>query len=134
MKRTRAPALPGTELDRMVTEILTHSEVPLSAYDLIARISERGRLIAGMTVYRSLDRLCGEERIEKVEMLSAYRIKDRPKAVLLICTVCRRATSLAVPVHYNALAQALKAIGFASDRLVIEAAGKCADCSSREGG
>ncbi len=83
--RKRAPVFPGPMLDQTLIDLLTQADVPLSAYDLASRLRERGRQMAVMSIYRALDRLCATNAIEKVETLSAYRVKDIPNAILTIC-------------------------------------------------
>lgn len=126
--RKRAPVCPGWLVDQSVSGILQRSQVPLSAYDLVARVREDGLRITVTAVYRSLDRLCLRQQVEKVEMVSAYRIKDRPKALLMICMGCGRTTSLSVASHYDAMIQLMMEAGFSPDRVAIEASGICRDC------
>lgn len=129
--RKRAPARPGPVLDRELLEILSASEVPLGAYEIAARLGEDGRHVVIMSVYRSLDRLCARQQVEKVEMTSAFRIKDAARAVLMICVECGRTRSLLLPDHHRAIELALAEAGFAINRLALEAAGTCRQCRTR---
>ncbi len=130
--RKRASPCPAPQLDPALLDILAQSEVPLSAYDLVSRLRDRGRHVVVMSIYRALDRLRTQQRIEKVEMLSAFRIRDSPQAILMICVACGRTRALSVPVQHDALDQAMANAGFAASGIAIEAAGLCRDCSKPE--
>ncbi len=131
-QQKRAPAIPAPVLDRSVMEFLAQSDVPLSAYDLVALFRERGRHMAGPSIYRSLDRLYARQLIEKVEMLSAFRIRDVPQAILMICVACGRTRPLSVPALQEALAQSVASVGFVPRTIALEVAGLCAHCRTQE--
>lgn len=128
--RKRAAVTPANLMDRAVIDLLAKAEVPMSAYELTAGLRERGRPMAAMSVYRSLERLCSCEVVEKVEKLAAYRIKDVPKAVLTICVSCGRTRPLAIPDLHGALEQRVAEAGFYAFSVALEIAGRCAECGS----
>ncbi|MFB9060568.1 MULTISPECIES: Fur family transcriptional regulator [Sphingobium] len=111
-----------------MTEMLSRSEVPLSAYDLAALIRGDGMRITPVAVYRSLDRLCRRHEAEKVVTLSAYRIKDRAKALLMICQGCDRTRSVSASKLHDAIVQIMSETGFCSDGIAIEVTGYCQEC------
>lgn len=115
-------------LDRSLLELLGESDVPLSAYDLLARLRERGRYMMAASIYRALDRLCARKLIEKVEMLSAFRVKDVPRSILMICERCRRTRPLPVPAVHESLAKSVTRVGFLARAFALEASGLCAEC------
>ena len=128
--RTRATVVPGAVLERTLLDVLAGSEVPLGAYSLAAGARTRGRTVPMPSVYRALDRLVASGSIERVESLSAYRIRDKAEAVLMICVHCRRTTSLDVPVQYEGLLSALRDQAFAAAGLALEAKGRCSACGT----
>ncbi len=128
-RRRRAQTLPGALLDRMLVDVLAQDEVPRSAYELASRLRDLGQQLPAMSVYRGLDRLAARGLIEKVEMLSAYRIRDKPHAILMICLECGRTTSIAVRAEYEALRGILADHHFSTAAITIEASGRCALCA-----
>jgi len=126
--RKRAPSFPAGLLDSSLLELLSQAERPLSAYNLVSLLREQNHQMAVMSVFRSLDRLCARGLIEKVEMLSAFRIRDVPKAVLLICIDCGATQPLAVSDMRDVLMQRVAHTGFSPGMIAFEVAGLCAAC------
>jgi Fur family zinc uptake transcriptional regulator len=124
--RKRAPSFPAGLLDSSLLELLSQAERPLSAYNLVSLLREKGRQMAVMSVYRSLERLCARGLIDKVEMLSAFRIRDVPKEALLICIDCGATQPLAVSDLRDALMQRVAHTGFSPGTIALEVAGLCA--------
>lgn len=127
--RARAPILPGKPVDRLVVDTLAGIDKPLGAYDIAERLQRDGCRIPMISLYRSLDRLCNAERVEKVATIAAFRIRDVPSALLVICIRCGATIPLPVPACYRALEVAATRTGFSIGKLALEAAGLCPDCS-----
>ena len=79
--RVRAPSIPGKVLDELVLDALAAADTPLGACDIAERLRHGGRHVAMISLYRSLERLCAEEQIEKVATITAFRIRDVPHAL-----------------------------------------------------
>jgi Fe2+ or Zn2+ uptake regulation protein len=126
--RRRGHILPGRELDGILLGVLDETDVPRSAYQLATRLHDVGHSLPAMTVYRALDRLVARGLVEKVKTRSAYRLRDEPKAVLLICDACGRTVSLAAPGEHDALFGLAGGIGFEVSHLAMEASGTCVAC------
>jgi Fur family transcriptional regulator, zinc uptake regulator len=132
LSRKRGPALPATMLDQSILLLLTRASAPLSAYDLAERLREEGRRVVPMSVYRALDRLCARDQVHKVEMLSAYRVKDVAQPILMICIGCGAIDPLPAPDLHSALAASLERTDFAPRRIAFEVAGLCAGCRAND--
>ncbi len=128
LSRRRRPTVPAPTLDRSILGLLADAGTPLSAYDLVERLRHQGAQVVAMSVYRSLDRLSGRDQIQKVEMLSAYRVKDTIQPILMICIACGATQAAAAPDLHEALAQSLHRCGFVSRRVALEVAGLCTQC------
>lgn len=118
-------------LDPIVLDALLKSSKPLSVYQLVAMVADRGYQLPPMSIYRSIDRLELSGAVERVQMLSAYRVKDKPQCVLAICTECGDTISIAVPDQHEALRRAIAGRQFAISELSLEASGRCSSCLSR---
>jgi Fur family transcriptional regulator, zinc uptake regulator len=128
--RKKARALPGKVLDGLILEILSGTNVPLSAYAIADRVRDRGGPGYVMTIYRALGRLADREAVERVESLSAYRKRSAWSSVLLVCSRCGVTTSLPVATAFNVIVEAVGATGFRLEKLALEAVGTCARCHS----
>jgi len=128
MRRIRAPSVPASDLDSMIVDLLSGTDTPLSAYDLVERIRERGRRVVPMSVYRALDRLCARDAVQKVEMLSAYRVRDVSNPILLICMGCGSIAPVDADDLHHALAERLAISGFRARIVAVEVAGLCGPC------
>jgi Fur family zinc uptake transcriptional regulator len=130
--RCDARGLRWTEPRRRTYELLVEAAVPLKAYDLISSFVG-GRGVAGPpTVYRALEFLISEGLVHRIESLNAYLACDgrhgHGSAEFLICECCGRVAEL--PNGLWAPVEAVAAEhGFRIDRIVVEAAGFCANCA-----
>lgn len=127
-RRKRAAILPGSVLDELIVEALGTTDVPLGAYAIADHLRENGRSSNIMAIYRSLDRLAKCEAVERVESLSAYRLRTTSQAVLMACSRCGTITPLPIPSEFYGIEQAVRAAGFALDKLALEAVGVCGEC------
>jgi Fur family transcriptional regulator, zinc uptake regulator len=127
-RRTRAPILPGSVLDELIVETLSGTDVPLSAYAIVDQLRDKGRTGNVMAIYRSLDRLTKRDVVERVESLSAYRLRTASQAVLMACSHCGATTPLPILSEFQSIEQAVREAGFALDKLALEAVGVCEQC------
>jgi Fur family zinc uptake transcriptional regulator len=118
----------GDVLDALILETLGDTDVPLSAYAIVDRLHDVRRTTNAMGIYRSLDRLKQRDLIERVESLSAYRLRTAQHAVLMACTQCGSTTTLSARAEYASIEQAVQATGFALKKLALEAVGLCSAC------
>ncbi|RZF60689.1 hypothetical protein EWE75_21690 [Sphingomonas populi] len=128
LPRDRNPPYRADQLDTDLLRVLAASEIPLSAYEIATRLRESVRHVMAVSIYRSLHRLCAEQRVERVEMVSGFRIKDAPASVLAICAQCGRTVSVTVASEHAAIERAIAAIGFVVGKVALEASGICSKC------
>jgi len=131
--RKRAAKMPGAELEHLILGLLGQDTVPLSAYQLLAALRDRGRPVPVMSIYRALDRLIARDQVQRVGTLAAFRIKDQDRAMLVICVQCGQTTAVPVPDLYAALRRIVADRMFTPTDLVIEASGRCASCHANPG-
>jgi Fur family zinc uptake transcriptional regulator len=123
-----------TELRQQVLEIIWDSHAPAGAYEIMQRLSARRGRVAPATVYRTLDFLCREGLVHRLDSLNAFTGCSDPlaahRAFFLICRECRNV----VEIHDNNLDAALEQVadqaGFAVERAAVELSGCCARCRS----
>jgi Fe2+ or Zn2+ uptake regulation protein len=120
--RKRARTFPGAVLDDLAFKAIGASEAPLSAYAIAERVAGLGRGPSKVAaVYRSLDRLCAQGVVERVETLSAYRLRDQANSLLLVHADHQTTTSLPIGPLYDSLKMRVLDAGFKLERLVLEA-------------
>lgn len=119
---------PATDIDEDVIKALKASDVPLSAYDLVERLQRNGRRLFGVSIYRSLSRLCAREAIERIEMTARYRIRDTPGALLMTCDQCGRTYPVAASRQFEELGSTIAEHGFVPSKVALEATGICRTC------
>lgn len=121
-----------TPLRRRVLEVIATSDAPLSAYAILDRLAEGGRVPAPPTIYRALDFLCGNGLVHRVATRNAYVACDQPEAEhscqLLLCTACGRTVELHLPELGRHLHQAAAGTGFVPGRMTVEMEGLCPHC------
>ncbi|WP_162528576.1 Fur family transcriptional regulator [Novosphingobium sp. BW1] len=133
-ERSRQHRIPAAQLDELVLAALARAAAPLSAYQIIAALRDERKTVAPPPIYRALKRLLDQGEIERIEMLSAYRIRIVEKCIHAICDSCGGLSSIPASHAVDALNAAMKHAGFASPRLSIEATGRCARCELADRG
>ena len=114
-----------------VLSVLSRSNKPLSAYDLLDRLSEFG-LKAPPTIYRALDALIKKGLIHRIESLNAYVAchghDHHHTSQFAVCTSCHNA----LEIEDDSLSQHIQKMG---DKFlgqiqgsVIELLGTCRSC------
>lgn len=83
-----------------------------------------------MSVYRSLERLCAQSVVQRVETASGYRLCDLPDPMLLNCTRCGTILALPAADPCAVLHTQAQGAGFRVERLVMEAVGICGGCAT----
>ncbi|MEJ2411259.1 MAG: transcriptional repressor [Novosphingobium sp.] len=120
--------MPASELDRRVLHVLACAQTPMGAYEIIEALRDVRKTVAATPVYRALKRLLERGEIERIETLSAYRIRKMEKGIHCICKVCGKILTVPVPPAVDALEAAVRATGFVPQRFAVEATGHCAHC------
>lgn len=124
-----------TEQRRIVLRLLSRAERPLSAYELLDLLCTELPNPAPPTVYRALDFLLEQGLIHKLESLHAYVGCNHPEhqhaGQFLICSDCGGVSEVEDPGVQDRLQAAGKAVGFVSERPIIEVMGTCASCNDK---
>ena len=121
-----------TDLRRWVLGCILGADGPVTAYQLVARLTESGRRPAPPTIYRAVDFLLARKLIRRVERLNALIGRADPDRrddpVLLICRVCGSVTETDGQAVADALDRAATARRFAKLEATIEVEGTCLGC------
>jgi Fur family zinc uptake transcriptional regulator len=124
----------AAKLRQAMLDILLASAVPLSAYELLARLKRDMRL-APTQVYRALDSLQEEGLVHKLASRPVFVPRsagagNAEGAVFMVCHQCGRVEEAPSDLVARGLKRAAKARGFKAVHPIIEIAGECACCVS----
>jgi|TARA_R110002126_G_scaffold13118_3_gene56504 Fur family zinc uptake transcriptional regulator len=129
----QAEGIRFTDARRHVTTIISSSDKPLGAYDVLAQLAVYIDNPKPPTVYRAIEFLLENKFIHRIESLNAYVTCQSDHrhtgSQFLVCTKC----SKVIESHLCSLPPALKASvdkeGFTAQSWNVEIHGLCADCS-----
>jgi Fur family transcriptional regulator, zinc uptake regulator len=121
-----------TEGRLSILEKVVASRRPVKAYDLIAEPSAGHKPMPPL-VYRALDFWTAHGFIHRIESLNAYTACTHPgcghECQIFICSKCGRVSEICDETLSQQIRRNASAMGFSVERLRIEAAGLCPDCS-----
>jgi Fur family zinc uptake transcriptional regulator len=121
-----------TPMRRRVLELILRADQPTKAYALLAELEqERGRL-GPPTVYRALDFLLAHKLIHRVETSNAFvacgDAEHSHQSQFVICEDCGATEEIQDDEIVASLRRLGERRGFAIEREVIEARGRCPAC------
>ncbi|MEJ2632712.1 MAG: transcriptional repressor [Acidihalobacter sp.] len=121
---------------RAVLELLLASDRPLTAYVILDQLRKSGFKPAPPMVYRALDFLMQQGLIHKLESMHAYLGCEHPnhphESQFLVCSECGDVREMERRDVVESLRSAEAALGFKTDRAVVELLGTCAQCAHRD--
>ncbi len=123
-----------TPIRRKVLVALASSHKPLGAYDIINRLAAKnGPRLAPITIYRSLDFLCENGLVHRIESRNAYLAcinnhETGTMVVFLICEHCGACGEAPSAALADTLLAAARGAGFIPKTPVIEITGICSHC------
>ncbi len=128
------PSLPNlTKNQSLVFETLTAAEGPLSAYDILDRLRDKG-FRAPLQVYRALDKLLEYGLVHRLESLNAFIACAHPECgthdtmAFAICESCGHVAEFSDDAIAGQLRKWAGNEKFRLNRTIIELRGRCADC------
>ncbi|MGE0629797.1 MAG: Fur family transcriptional regulator [Hyphomicrobiaceae bacterium] len=115
----------------MIADALRKARRPMSAYDLIEQLRDRG-ISAPTTVYRALSRLIASGQVHRLESLNAFvscaRDCTHGAAVFAICAACGAVKEFTDDVVTERLSDWARATCFSLEHTTIELRGRCQAC------
>ncbi len=96
----------------------------MSAYDIAARSAKTGKKLFPAQVYRTLARLIEQDRVSRIESLSAFVIKQEAGDICLIDGSGHLVGSAPAPDLVDRLVQLAEASGFKPCRTILEVHGE----------
>ena len=130
---SRAAGLRLTPVRRRTLEILLESHRALGAYEVLERLSTEGFGHQPPVAYRALEFLVENGFAHRVRRLNAFAACMHPgeahSPAFLICRDCDSVAEAPGPEARAALETASAQLGFAIERVNLEAVGLCPACA-----
>lgn len=122
-----------TFMRRAVFETLCDADQPLSAYQIMDRLSRSlDKYLGPPTIYRALEFLLKHKLIARLESRNAFMPHIDPSrdgaGVFFICEQCGTTAELADSAVVRLLRKDADTLGFEIGRQVVELQGTCAHC------
>lgn len=121
-----------TPVRRRVLEILLEDHRALGAYEVLERLGQDGFGNQPPVAYRALDFLVEQGFAHRVSRLNAFIACTHPgqdhSPAFLICRTCQAVAEAPGRGIHAAVEAAAAALGFATERTIIEALGRCPAC------
>lgn len=122
----------GKKIQADVLAVLQQCRHPMSAYDIMGKLSKIHPKIAPQTIYRALCPLTESGAVHRLESLNAYVAcqhgANDHTAVLSICGDCQNVEESLAPELLHELSGVVGKSGFKPSRHVIEIHGVCGAC------
>lgn len=132
---SREAGLRLTPVRRRALEILLEAHKALGAYDVLERLAEDGFGSQPPVAYRALDFLVENGFAHRIRRLNAFTACMHPgethAPAFLICRVCEAVAEAPVADVRGALDRAAADLGFAVERVNLEAVGLCPACGAK---
>ena len=118
---------------REVYDLLTASETPLKAYELLWRLQEkRGRRAPPSTIYRAVSVLIDQGLVHKIESRNAFVVCTAPDQphdpIFLVCEQCQSALETDGSAILESVKARLKDAKFHPRHLNFIVSGLCRNC------
>lgn len=132
---SRDAGLRLTPVRRRTLEILLEAHKAMGAYDVLQRLAGDGFGHQPPVAYRALEFLVDNGFAHRVRRLNAYTACMHPgqahAPAFLICRTCESVAEAPVAEVRSALETVAEGLGFAIERVSLEAVGQCPTCRSK---
>lgn len=118
--------------DEPVMELLLSDHRCLSAYDIADKVSEAGKRVQPVQIYRSLEKLMNLGVVHRISTknsyIACYEEGDCKTGQFLICTECKKVKEVESNLIENEITASAEKNRFSITSQTIEVLGLCAKC------
>ena len=118
--------------DQPVMELLLSDHRCLSAYDIADKVSEAGKRVQPVQIYRSLEKLMNLGVVHRISTknsyIACYEEGDCKTGQFLICTECKKVKEVESNLIENEITASAEKNRFSITSQTIEVLGLCAKC------
>lgn len=127
-----------TKLRQDVYQEIASTYTSIGAYDILARLAEKGTRLAPISVYRAIDALLDAGVIHRLESKNAYfacrkldhRTGRRP--IFLACEKCNAVQEVDSEGIFDTIDSAARSVSFQPRVKFVEVSGLCRSCASKK--
>lgn len=120
-------------VDEVVENLIQSRGGPVTAYDLVRLLAQRGERVAPQQVYRSLGRLRDAGILRRIESLNAFCLGEEDSQAIIYCSTCGSYRLAMVVEFAEQLRKLARQAGFVVQRTIIELSGQCDRCANQQG-
>ena len=118
--------------DKPVMKLLLSDHRCLSAYDIADKVSEAGKRVQPVQIYRSLEKLMNLGVVHRISTknsyIACYEEGDCKTGQFLICTECKKVKEVESNLIENEITASAEKNRFSITSQTIEVLGLCAKC------
>jgi Fur family transcriptional regulator, zinc uptake regulator len=129
-----------TKLRQQVFEEIAATHASIGAYEILARLGEKGTRVAPISIYRAIDALLDAGVIHRLESKNAFfacRRTDHTskgkRPIFLSCEKCGAVGEVDGQHIFDQIGEAAKSAKFAPRVKFVEVQGLCPRCAADEG-
>ncbi|MEL6530662.1 MAG: hypothetical protein AAFQ27_11920 [Pseudomonadota bacterium] len=120
------------EIDTQILGRIAQSDKPVKAYEIVRKSAIDGDPLLPVQVYRSLDRLKADGKIERVASLNAFVPSDTDRPLHFLCTDCGSVGTAEAHEAHGLLSELCSELGFSPREPHLEISGHCGHCEEAE--
>ena len=127
-----------TKLRQDVFEEIAATYTSIGAYEILARLAEKGTRLAPISVYRAIDALLEAGVIHRLESKNAYfacrRLDHTPgrRPIILSCEKCNAVAEVDAEGIFETIERVSKSASFQPRVKFVEVLGTCRNCASKK--
>ncbi|HKZ96490.1 MAG TPA: Fur family transcriptional regulator [Hyphomicrobiaceae bacterium] len=127
-----------TKLRQMVFEEIAATHASIGAYDVLARLAEKGTRVAPISIYRAIDALLQAGVIHRLESKNAFfacRRADHAKGrrpLFLSCETCGAVGEIDGQHIFDLIGEAARGAKFTPRVKFVEVSGICPRCAAAQ--
>jgi Fur family transcriptional regulator, zinc uptake regulator len=127
-----------TKLRQDVFQEIAATYTSVGAYDILARLAEKGTRLAPISVYRAIDALIEAGVIHRLESKNAYfacrRLdhKTGRRPIFLACEKCNAVQEVDSEGIFDTIDRIARSVSFQPRVKFVEVSGLCRSCASKK--
>jgi Fur family transcriptional regulator, zinc uptake regulator len=128
-----------TKLRQQVFGEIAGTQSSIGAYEILARMADKGTRVAPISIYRAIDALLGAGLIHRLESKNAFfacRRADHTstgrRPIFLSCEVCGAVAEVDGQDIFDLVDERARSTGFAPKVKFVEISGTCPRCSGKK--
>jgi len=130
-----------TKLRQQVYSEIASTQSSIGAYEILARMADKGTRVAPISIYRAIDALLGAGVIHRLESKNAFfacRRADHTatgrRPIFLSCEACGAVAEVDGQDIFDLVGERARSGGFTPKVKFVEVSGTCSRCTPKKAG